>query len=164
VEISVFSLSSVCNNTCQYPRFRSNVENHFTYTSLSKVSSFHRSRKQSFVMSFNFWYYTQYWRPPSFWTSTSSNNQVLSDLWITPVPYMSLTMQFTFAFLSKVSLHGGWWIGHSVLVSIWWYTLFVCLFATLAMKMSLRWKQTWSAKSKKGKLWQWFMICTTHHM
>jgi len=164
MEITIFYLSLECNNTCQYPFFRSNVENHFTVISVCKVSSIHRSRKQSSVMSFNLWYSTQTWRPPSFWTSTTGDDQVLSDFWITPLPCMSPTMQFTSAFLWNMSLCGGWQMGHDLLVSIQSYTLFVYLFATLTVKTSWRWQQTQWTKSKKGILWQWFMICTTHQI
>lgn len=164
IEITIFSLSSGYNNTCQYPFFRSNIENHFTPISVSKVSSIRRSMKQSSVMSFNLWYSTQTWRLSSFWTSTTGDNQVLSDFWITPVPFISPTLQFTSAFLSEVSLCGGWQMGHGLLVSIQWYTLFMCLFATLAAKTSWRIQQTQWTKSKKGILWQWFMICSTHQI
>jgi len=166
IEISIFSLSSGCNNTYQYPFFRSNIENLFTPISVSKVSSIRRSRKQSSVMSFNLWYSTQTWRPPSFWTSTTGDNQVLSDFWITPLPFVSPTLQFTSAFLSKVSQCGSWQMGHGLLVSIQWYTLFVCLFATLAAKTSWRMQQTqW--KNPKREYYgsgSWFVLPTRYNL
>lgn len=59
MEITIFLLSSGCKNTYPYPFFRSNVENHFTPISVSKVSSICRSRKESSVMWFNLWYSAQ---------------------------------------------------------------------------------------------------------
>ena len=109
VKNAFFSLSSGCSSTCQYPLFRSNVENQFASARVSRVSSVLGSGKQSFIVkSFNLRFSTQKRMFASFLlTSTAGDDQGLSDSSITPLLFMSSSMTFTFACFAKGILRCG---------------------------------------------------------
>ena len=91
---AVRGLASSSNSTCQYPHFKSSVENHTAPCKQSRVSSILGNKYPSLtVLLFNFLRSMQNLSPPSFFlTSTTALAQGLKLFLIAPTSTINLKM------------------------------------------------------------------------